>query len=108
MRTLVIHAPDHAVKSHGAQSFDQMVGTGVGPGYAISPADIAKLTIPGSRVVLLRKDKQKGRAEGSLVRIVPTGAYTSNGRQRHDVHVEGFRRVTYESERLNRCGYAII
>ena len=108
MKNLVIHAPDHAVKGRGATSFEHILSTGVGPGYAISNNDIGKLTIPGSPVVLLRKDRRKARAEGRLIKIVPTGRYTRNGRQRYDVHIAGLKLVAYNPEKLNRFGYAVI
>jgi len=108
MKTLVIHTPDYQLRRPGTASFSQVLATGIGPGYAISPADIAKLTIPGSPVVLLRKDRRKARAEGTLENISRTGKWTRNGRQRHDVHASGFKPVLYKSERLNRFGYNVI
>ena len=56
--------------------------------------------------MLLSKDERK-RAEGKLVRLVPT-IKAGNGIQRYDVHVEGLRKVPYKPEDINRNGVAVL
>jgi hypothetical protein len=75
-----------------------------GKSYAIN-SKLFQQIHPGCKVVLLSKDR-KLRAEGELTRLVPTYK-TKNGIQRYDVHVKGFVRVQYRSERLNRNGVAL-
>lgn len=104
--TLVIHAPDYRVK-HGEKSFEKTLATGVGDGYAISRED-ARIITPGLKVVLLRQDRNKRRAEGSLVKLVPTTSKTPQGIRRYDVHVKDWKVVSYKAERLNRFGVAVI
>lgn len=105
MATLVIHAPDHRVKG-GAKSFESVLSDGIGVGYAIYAYDIGRLTA-GSTVVLLRKDRRRQRAEGRLLRLVPTNKYTPQGIQRYDVHITGLKPVFYKPERLNHFGVAV-
>ena len=93
MTTLIIHAPDRRVKS-GAKSFEAVLADGVGVGYAISQ-EHAKILVPGSDVVVLRKDKNKKRAEGSLIKLVSTSRKTPQGIQRYNVHCKGLRVVAY-------------
>ena len=106
MTTLVIHAPDHRVKD-SAKSFEAVLTDGIGEGYAIFQKDISRLC-PDCTVVLLRKDKNKRRAEGRLVKLVRTNRKTPQGIWRYDVHSKDRKVVTYKSERLNRCGVAVI
>ena len=63
--TFVIHAPDYRVK-YGAKSFEAVMKDGKGERYAIYEDYVSKIH-PGCIVVLLRKDKNKKRAEGELV-----------------------------------------
>ena len=107
MYTLVIHAPDYTVIEEGKKSFDAVLKDGVGVGYAISKNDVNRLP-PGSKVVLLRKDKNQRRAEGQLVKLVPTNKYTPQGIQRYDVHIAGLKPVPYKPERLNHYGIAVL
>lgn len=106
MTMLIIHTPDNKVKG-GAKSFEAVLEDGLGVGYAIFLGDISRLT-PGVKVVLLRKDKRKRRAEGILNRLIPTNIYTSQGIRRYDVKINGLAEVTYKPEPLNRFGVAII
>ena len=106
MRTLVIHAPDEKARL-GAASFEQIMSSGIGPGYAVSLTDVGRLA-PQSAVVLLRKDRRRARAEGRLVRLAATGQYTRNGRERYDVHVQGLQLVSYRPEKLTRFGYCVL
>lgn len=107
MITLVIHAPDYRVKD-SADSFETILASGLGKGYAIFKKDVSKLP-QGSKVVLIRQDKKrnKSRAEGSLVKLVET-TKTPQGIQRYDVHIKGLTEVIYKSVKLNRFGVAVI
>lgn len=102
---LVIHAPQRRVID-GARSFEIVCATGVGFGYALTP-EMSQLP-PGTRVVLVRKDKGKSRAEGHLERLVPTGKSTRNGRKRYDVHVRDWKVVEYNPERLDHLGVNLL
>ena len=77
LATLVIHAPEAKAKK-GAKRFEDVLADGVGVEYAIPRKDISKL-LPGSTVVLLRKDKNKRRAEGVLVKLALTTNKTPQG-----------------------------
>lgn len=105
MTTLVIHAPDYRVKN-GEESFETILEKGRGKGYIIFPKDVSRLPL-GSKVVLLRKDKNQKRAEGRLVNLPPT-TKTSKGKQRYDVHFKDMKMVPYKPVRLNRFGVAVI
>jgi len=104
--TLVIHAPDYRVKG-GAKRFEAVLKDGIGQSYAIPKSWLSKLH-RGSKVVVLRKDKNKGRAEGRLVQLVPTGRTSPQGIKAYDVHIQGLKKVGYRPERLNRFGVALI
>lgn len=106
MPTLVIHAP-HARAMQGSKSFESVLKDGIGDGYALSTDQVNRLA-PGDPVVLLRKDRNKHRAEGTLVKLVATGRSTRNGRKRHDVHIEGLRVVPCGPEPLDRFGVNLI
>lgn len=106
MITLIIHAPDYRIKD-GAQSFESTLSSCVGDGYAISKA-YASILHPGSKIVLLRNDRNKSRAEGTLVKLVPTTNKTPQGIRRYDVHFRDPKVVPYKAERLNRFGVAVI
>ena len=104
MPSLIINAPRQQEIERNAQSFEKTFSTGVGESYAINSKLFPQIH-PGCKVVLLSKDR-KQRAEGELIRLVPT--YKSkNGIQRYDVHVRGFVKVQYRPERLNRNGVAL-
>jgi hypothetical protein len=105
MPSIVINAPRSQVEENDKKSFDNTFKTGVGDGYAIN-RNLFSQIYPGCKVVLLSKD-QKVRAEGELVRLVPSFK-TGNGIQRYDVYVKDFKRVPYVPERLNRNGVAVI
>ena len=105
MPTLVIHAPDRRARE-GATSFEQILGAGIGDGYAIW-TDYVNRIYAGCTVVLLRKDKNKLRAEGRLVKFVGTGRFI-NGVQRYDVHFKNMIEVPYKPERLNHYGVAVV
>lgn len=108
MITLVINAPwwRKGGKPEEPYSWETYLKTGVGKGYAIRRKDASKLP-SGSKVVLLRKDKNKQRAEGLLVNLVAT-TKTAQGLQRYDVYFEKQAVVTYKPEKLNRFGVAVI
>ena len=105
MPTLVINAPREMVQSDSKKSFENTLATGVGEGYAISRT-LFEQCRPGCPVVLLSKDERK-RAEGKLVRLVPTSK-AGNGIQRYDVHIKDLAVVPYKPEALNRNGVAVI
>lgn len=105
MAMLVINAPRWRVQQENAKSFERTFHSGVGDGYAISKNLFDQLS-PGCGVVLLSKD-QKLRAEGKLIRLVPT-TKANNGIQRYDVYIENLTRVPYRPEHLNRNGVAVI
>ncbi|MCK4795359.1 MAG: hypothetical protein KAV87_67140 [Desulfobacteraceae bacterium] len=112
MATLVIHAPDYKVKQ-GGMSFKAVLAGGIGPGYAIYKSCISQLTIPGSKVVVLRNNKigpphKRERAEGKLVKLQSTGVFAKNGVQRNDVYFGDWKKVDYAPENLNHCGVAVI
>ncbi len=106
MTTLVINAPDYMVKKSGKKSFEQVLADGIGEGYAIYEQYISKLP-KGSKIVLLRKDSNKKRAEGILVRLEETGKYV-NGVQRYNVHIKGLTEVDFKKENFNYNGVALI
>ena len=111
MTTLVILAPDYKVK-RGGMSFKAVLTGGIGPQYAIYESIISQLTIPGSKVVVLRNNKigslhKRERAEGLLVKLVQT-TKTRGGIWRYDVYFEKWKMVGYAPEDLNRCGVAVI
>lgn len=105
MPTLVINAPKQMVDAESKKCFESTFSSGVGEGYAIASRLYVQCRI-GCRVVLLSKDEGK-RAEGKLVRLIPTEK-AGNGIQRFDVHIEGLRRVPYRPEDLNRNGVAVL
>lgn len=107
MATLVIHAPYRRGKPETPTSFERFLKSGIGEGYAIYEKYISKLP-EGSKVILLRKDRHKKRAEGVLVRLHPTHRYTPQGIRRYDVHIKGLTEVHYKPETLNRFGVAVI
>ena len=104
MLSLIINAPRLQEIERDAQSFEKTFSTGIGKNFAVN-SNLFQHIHPGCKVVLLSKDR-KLRAEGELIRLVAT--YKSkNGIQRYDVHVRGFVKVEYRSERLNRNGVAL-
>jgi hypothetical protein len=105
MVTLVINAPREKVQAEAKKSFQNTFDTGIGEGYAIA-MKLFEQCRPGCTVVLLSKDERK-RAEGKLVKLVPT-VKTGSGMQRYDVYIDNMRMVPYKSEALNRNGVAVI
>ena len=105
MPALVIHTPQYRV-ADGERSFEQVLNTGVGVGYALT-SNMSSLP-SGTAVVLLRKDTRRRRAEGKLIKLVPTGQVTRNGRRRYDVHVRDLKIVEYKPESLDRFGVQMI
>ena len=105
--TLVIHAPDYRVKD-GAKGFEAVLADGIGKEYAISRKDKSRLLPNSSVVVLLRKDKNKRRAEGRFSKLVETDKKTPQRIKQYDVHFKDRKVVTYKPEKLNRFGVAVI
>jgi len=110
MVTLVIHAPDYRVKkSEKRESYETIFKNGKGKNYAIYNDDAKNIkSSPNVVVVLLRKDRNKKRAEGCLIKIIETDQMTRQGIRRYDVYFKNQLEVEYKSENLNHCGVAII
>ena len=104
--TLIIHAPARRSTS-GPNSFNSILKTGLGPGYALSKKE-ANIIMPGFKLVLLRKDKDKARAEGQLVKIVATDRMTPQGLMRYDIYFKDMKLVPYRTERLNHFGVSLV
>lgn len=108
---LIIHAPYSKGKPETPTSFETYMQTGVGKGYAISQKEVS-LLCSGSKVVLLRNDRDKQRAEGILVKLVKTNAKTPQGIQRYDVCFQEQKEVDYSymkpAEKLTRRGVKVI
>ena len=86
---LVIHAPYHNTggKPGEPHSLETYQETGVGIGYAIGQNE-KNLLAAGSRVVILRNDRDRKRVEGilvELVRLEGKNSKTSQGIQRYNV-----------------------
>jgi hypothetical protein len=77
----------------------------VGREYLIGEKKAALLR-EGCAVVLLSKD-EKRRAEGTLVRLEPTGK-ARNGVQRYNVHMKDLKEVPYKAENLDRWGVNVV
>jgi hypothetical protein len=111
--SLVIHAPWHKEggKPGEPYSLETYLETGVGKGYAISQNELSALT-PGSRVIVLRNDREKRRVEGTFVDTVRTNKKTSQGIQRYDVLFKDQMEVDYSynkpQEKLTRRGVKVI
>ena len=105
MPSLVINAPKQQVILNNKKSFQETLNSGIGQGYAINTT-LFRQIYPGCRLVLLSKD-QRRRAEGELVKLVPTYK-TNNNIQRYDVYIKDLRIVSYKPVSLNRNGVAVI
>lgn len=107
MSTLVLHAPKARDNNPtpNYKSFEHTFASGVGKDYALAGGVLAEIVL-GCLVVLLCKDKPM-RAEGTLVKLIPTFK-AGNGIQRYDVHMENLKMVPYKPESLNRNGVAVI
>jgi hypothetical protein len=101
---LVISAPQRTVDAE-APSFEQMLATKVGLGYAISDPDRRKIRI-GCKVVILDKGRWK-RAEATLVGL-DLAEKTRTGMQRYNVRFENPQLKDYSDERLQRWGTSVI
>lgn len=106
MIILVIHAPKYRERD-GAKSFEAVLADGKGEEYAIFRKHAGKLH-PGCTVVLIRKDENRRRAEGILVKLEQTTKKTRNGIWRYNVYIKNLKGVTYKEEKLNRYGVAVI
>jgi hypothetical protein len=101
---LVISAPRNKVNIE-APPFEQILTTGVGPGYAISDPDRRSISI-GCTVVILDKQYRK-RAEATIVRFELAGK-TESGMQRYNVHFKDAQETDFRDERLERWGTSVI
>ena len=81
MSTLVLHAPKARDNNPtpNYKSFEHTFASGVGKDYALAGGVLAEIVL-GCLVVLLCKDKPM-RAEGTLVKLIPTFK-AGNGIQR--------------------------
>jgi len=109
--TLIIHVPFSKGVPGAPNSFEAYMQTGVAKGYALTQKEVSALH-PGCKVVLLRNDKKKSRAEGVLVKLVKTNQKTPQGIPRYDVFFQDQKAVNYSyakpAERLNRRGIKVI
>ena len=105
MATLVISVPNRKVCT-GSDSFEMILQNGLGKGFIIYKRYKDSLP-PGSGVVVLRKGRNKSRAEGTLVKLKESGK-ADNGQMRYDVHFTGAKLVPYKDERLDRSGTTVI
>jgi hypothetical protein len=118
--TLIISTPwykkDETGKSTGKpgepNSFETYMQTGLGKGYAISKKDASKLVEGSTRVVILRNDLNKRRAEGILVRLIKTDRKTPQGILRYDIQFKDQKEVDYTYvkpvEKVDRHGVKVI
>jgi hypothetical protein len=105
MVRLIINAPKWRAEQDNARSDETTLQLGVGESYAISKKLFSRIT-HGCGVILLCKD-QRQRAEGTLIKLVPT-TKTKTGMQRYDVHMSNLQSVKYRPERLTRTGVNVI
>lgn len=109
--TLIIHAPYSKGIPGDPYSFEAYMQTGVGRGYALSQREVSSL-YPGCKVVLLRNDRQRCRAEAAFVRLDKTDEKTPQGIPRYHVFFQNQRTVVYSYrrpiEQLNRRGVKVI
>lgn len=103
---LVISASQNKVEAGTEfRSFEQIVSTGVGLGYAISDSDRRKIRI-GCKVVILDNARGK-RAEAKLTKL-ELDEKTRTGMQRYNLNLEGAERVDYKYERIERWGTSVV
>lgn len=107
MTTLVISAPwskkDKAGNSIGkpgqSGAWETFFKTGVGLGYMLYPHEVARLRqgiiIGSSKVVLLRNDYQKKRAEARLTDLKDTNCPAGKGGWRYDICFQDQKEVPY-------------
>lgn len=117
--TLIITTPwykkdeegNSAGKAGEPYSFEKYMQTGLGKGYAISKKDVSKLS-PGSKVIILRNDMRKRRAEGILIRLIKTNRKTPQGILQYDVEFRDQKELDYSYmkpvEKVDRHGVKVI
>lgn len=80
-------------QSHSWETYFQ---TGIGLGYILYPDEFAKLqqgiNTGSSKLVMLRQDKNKRRAEARLTNLVRRGQ-AKNGQWRYDVYFEDQKEI---------------
>lgn len=108
MITLYLNAPQWRVGIENCRSFQDMLNTSIGGGYAIPKGEAAKC-LPGGNVVLLCQDG-KLRAEGKLKALTPTGEKTESGMLRYNVHISELKKTPYNppSLPLRRTGILVL
>jgi hypothetical protein len=121
MPTLIISAPWYKKDSAGnptgrpgqPHSWETYFQTHVGLGYVLYPAEFNRLSgaIGSAKVVLLRNDKKKLRAEARLTGLTRR-RQTKNGQWRYDVSFEDPREIKpyvyYPEEKLKENGVKVI
>lgn len=125
MTTLVISTPwgkkdsttgSSIGKPRQSHSWETFFITGRGLGYILYPSEYSKLQhalITSSvKVVMLRQDRKKRRAEARLIKIHPTPRLAKNGQRRYDIYFEDRKEIkpyTYlPKEKLKRNGVKVI
>ena len=93
MATLYLGTP-HSRAKNGARSFEEVLETRIGRAYALSEHEAQTLK-PGDRVVVVRKDRYRSRAEGKLQKIEFTGQITENGLRRFNMYIDELTVVEY-------------
>lgn len=109
--TLILHVPYGRGVPGSPYSFETYMQTGVGRGYALSEREVSALH-PGCKVVLLRNDRQRCRAEASFVSLDRTDKRTPQGIPRYHVYFRNQRVVDYSyarpAEQVNRRGVRVV
>ena len=104
---LIIHAPHYQVAANNRRSYEKILESGIGTGYAISRTESGRIE-KGCKVILLRQDRNRRRAEGTLVCLKSTGQMAGNGIPRYNVEIKGLKECAYVAEALNRRGVNVI
>ena len=105
MLTMVIGTPGYKKDSKGfpigrpnnSHSFETYLATGTGLGYELYPSEVASiqaaLKSSSCKLVMLRNDMQKKRAEGRLIGIKQTPSRTKRNNWRYDVLFESQKEI---------------
>jgi len=109
MKTLVIHHPEEEVTENQKKSFSLCCSTGIGQGFAISKAKVASLNSGDKIVILCNTSGYERRAEGTLIKLVHSGA-TGSGLKRYNVFIDNIIQVNYHRNdfgKLTHNGIAV-
>lgn len=123
MRKLILSTPwykkdqtGHSIGKPGqSHSWETYLQTGIGLGYILSQSEYsilkAAMLIDNVKVVLLRNDKDKRRAEAWLTNLVQTPRQAKGG-WRYDVHFKDPKVITPYNyppiEKVKRNGVKVI